>query len=98
MTIEERQNAAENWASAFDNWRRADEIAHDADEKRIAARKVLDAAFTQLKLRSMLSYNVPTRVFLLPSTNSNYREIVKVTYTRSSGDVVAELLKTEPNE
>lgn len=97
MTIEQRQNAAVNWANAKADFDAADEQASHYDRLRIEASLRLERARKDLDLVACVGPNVRTRVFALPATNSRDRELVKVTY-QSSIFTAVELLKTEPNE
>jgi hypothetical protein len=101
MTIEQRQHDAEQWAYAYADWQAADEQAHIYDGLRVEALARLDKARSKLIESAGVGpvLRVMTRVFLLPFSNDNRRELVKVTYTINGSDYTnIELLKTEPNE
>jgi hypothetical protein len=97
MNTEQRQQLAEQWATAYMAYEEAEEEASRADQFRVEKRTILDRARDMLEQAACVGSNIPTRVFLLDwKVGQKGDTLVKVTWR--AGSAWIELLKTEPRE
>lgn len=99
MTIEQRQQAARDWAHACERYEAAMEEAERYHAIADRARKELADARDALLKVACVGCSIRTRVFMMPAGNTTKRYLVKVTYTSAvPNSELIELLQTEPNE